>query len=40
MHTFAVGVIIKIECRVWAKNLKYDRRDVTAAVKFQLFVES
>ncbi|XP_059481321.1 sodium/potassium-transporting ATPase subunit beta-2-like [Neocloeon triangulifer] len=33
------GVIIKVECRVWAKNLLYDRRELTASVKFQLFVE-
>ncbi|CAB3372161.1 Hypothetical predicted protein [Cloeon dipterum] len=33
------GVIIKVECRLWAKNTVYDKKEGTASVKFQIFVE-
>ncbi|KAJ8726025.1 hypothetical protein PYW07_000723 [Mythimna separata] len=33
------GILINIECRAWAKNIKYDRRERIGVVHFELMVE-
>lgn len=33
------GALINIECRAWAKNIKYDRQDRTGCVHFELMLE-
>lgn len=33
------GVIINVECRAWAHNIKYDRKERTGCVRFQLLID-
>ncbi|XP_072936284.1 sodium/potassium-transporting ATPase subunit beta-2-like [Epargyreus clarus] len=33
------GIVINIECRAWAKNIKYDRRERLGVVHFELMIE-
>ncbi|XP_039765045.1 sodium/potassium-transporting ATPase subunit beta-2-like [Pararge aegeria] len=33
------GIVINIECRAWAKNIKYNRRDRLGVVHFELMIE-
>lgn len=33
------GIVINIECRAWAKNIKYNRRDGLGVVHFELMLE-
>ncbi|XP_049871770.1 sodium/potassium-transporting ATPase subunit beta-2-like [Pectinophora gossypiella] len=33
------GIVINIECRAWAPNIKYDRREKLGVVHFELMIE-
>ncbi|CAG9121751.1 unnamed protein product [Plutella xylostella] len=33
------GIVINIECRAWARNIKYDRRERLGVVHFELMIE-
>ncbi|XP_046961710.1 sodium/potassium-transporting ATPase subunit beta-2-like [Vanessa cardui] len=33
------GIVINIECRAWARNIKYNRRDGLGVVHFELMIE-
>ncbi|XP_028025325.1 sodium/potassium-transporting ATPase subunit beta-2-like [Bombyx mandarina] len=33
------GIILNIECRAWAKNIRYDRREKLGVVHFELMLE-
>ncbi|CAG5048132.1 unnamed protein product [Parnassius apollo] len=33
------GILINIECRAWAKNIKYDRREKLGVVHFEIMLE-
>ncbi|CAH2065817.1 unnamed protein product, partial [Iphiclides podalirius] len=33
------GIVINIECRAWAKNIKYDRREKLGVVHFEVMIE-
>ncbi|KAF4522549.1 hypothetical protein B566_EDAN012840 [Ephemera danica] len=33
------GVIVSVECRAWAQNIDFSRRDMLGSVTFQIFVE-
>ncbi|CAF4872142.1 unnamed protein product [Pieris macdunnoughi] len=33
------GIVINIECRAWAQNIKYDRREKLGVVHFELMIE-
>lgn len=33
------GILINIECRAWAKNIAYDRRDKIGVVHFELMID-
>lgn len=33
------GVLINIECKIWAKNIKHDRREKTGMVHFELMID-
>ena len=34
----AMGQLLHIECRAWAKNIKYDRMDRIGMAHFELFI--
>ncbi|XP_076255063.1 sodium/potassium-transporting ATPase subunit beta-2-like isoform X1 [Rhynchophorus ferrugineus] len=33
------GIVINVECRVWAKNIKYSRTERTGSVHFELLID-
>ena len=33
------GVVINVECKAWAENIRYNRKDVEGTVHFELLVE-
>ncbi|XP_030748659.1 sodium/potassium-transporting ATPase subunit beta-2 isoform X1 [Sitophilus oryzae] len=33
------GIVINVECRAWAKNIKYSRMDRTGSVHFELLID-
>ncbi|XP_052756766.1 sodium/potassium-transporting ATPase subunit beta-2-like [Galleria mellonella] len=33
------GIVINIECRAWARNIKYDRRERLGVVHFEIMIE-
>ncbi|XP_075212357.1 sodium/potassium-transporting ATPase subunit beta-2-like [Lycorma delicatula] len=33
------GILINVECKAWAKNIKHDRRDKTGLVHFELMID-
>ncbi|XP_045470069.1 sodium/potassium-transporting ATPase subunit beta-2-like [Harmonia axyridis] len=35
----ASGVVLNIECRAWAKNIKYNKDDKSGFVHFELYIE-
>lgn len=35
----AAGVLINIECKAWAKNIKHDRQDRRGSVHFELMID-
>ncbi|XP_045511177.1 sodium/potassium-transporting ATPase subunit beta-2-like [Colias croceus] len=35
----ATGIVINIECRAWARNIKYDRKEKLGVVHFELMIE-
>jgi sodium/potassium-transporting ATPase subunit beta len=36
---FLAGVLINIECKAWAKNIKHDRTDRLGSVHFELMID-
>lgn len=34
----AMGQLLHIECRAWAKNIRYDRMDRIGMAHFELFI--
>lgn len=36
---FSAGVLINIECKAWAKNIKHDRHDRRGSVHFELMID-
>ncbi|KAH9636183.1 hypothetical protein HF086_007135 [Spodoptera exigua] len=39
MRMLRAGILINIECRAWARNIKYDRRERLGVVHFELMIE-
>jgi hypothetical protein len=37
--TFAGGVLIKVECKAWAKNIDHGGEEKVGIVKFELWVD-
>lgn len=35
----AYGVLINVECKAWAKNIKHDRMDREGSVHFELLID-
>ena len=35
----AGNVVVKVECKAWARNIKHDRRDRIGVVHFQLLID-
>ncbi|KOB68415.1 putative Sodium/potassium-transporting ATPase subunit beta-2 [Operophtera brumata] len=33
------GILINVECRAWARNIKYDRREKLGVVHFEIMIE-
>lgn len=38
-NEIAHGVLVNVECRAWANNIKYDRGDRLGSVHFELLVD-
>lgn len=36
---FLGGIIINVECKAWAKNIKHDRADRIGSVHFELMID-
>lgn len=36
---FSAGIVINIECRAWAKNIKYNRMERSGSVHFELLID-
>lgn len=36
---FLAGIVINIECKAWAKNIKHSRADRTGSVHFELLID-
>lgn len=37
--SFAAGILINVECKAWAKNIKHSRNDKIGAVHFELMID-
>lgn len=33
------GVLIQIECKAWAKNIRFDRKERVGSVHFELMID-
>lgn len=33
------GIIINVECKAWAHNIKHDRKDRVGSVHFELMID-
>jgi len=40
LHNVTVGQLVHVECRAWARNIKYDRRDRIGIVHFEMVVHN
>ena len=40
LNKVKVGQMVHVECRAWARNIKYDRRDRIGIVHFELIVHN
>lgn len=36
---FPAGILINVECKAWAKNIKHSRNDKIGAVHFELMID-
>lgn len=36
---FSAGILINVECKAWAKNIKHSRTDKIGAVHFELMID-
>lgn len=39
INFISAGIIINVECRAWAKNLKVDRKEKIGTVHFELLID-